>query len=151
MFLKISQISQGNTPNIKKPPTQNSQNLQGNTCAGVFFIEKEILAQVFPCEFYEIFKSTFFAELLWTTVCKIHSLIWITVPANDIRICYRLMDNNNLVVFKSKCKNNEKKTFDIQKKPCLINFKSLQDWNFFLNNFCWKYVSQEPRYKNVDN
>ena len=31
------------------------------------FIKKETLAQVFPCEFYEIFKNTFFTELLRAT------------------------------------------------------------------------------------
>ena len=31
------------------------------------FIKKETLAQVFPCEFCEIFKNTFFTEHLWTT------------------------------------------------------------------------------------
>ena len=31
-------------------------------------IKKEALAQVFSCEFCEIFKNTFFTEHLWTTV-----------------------------------------------------------------------------------
>ena len=31
------------------------------------FIKKETLAQVFPCEFCEIFKNTFSAEYLQTT------------------------------------------------------------------------------------
>ena len=31
------------------------------------FIKKETLAQVFSCEFCEIFKNTFFTEHLWTT------------------------------------------------------------------------------------
>ena len=31
------------------------------------FIKKETLAQVFSCEFCEIFKNTFFAEHLWMT------------------------------------------------------------------------------------
>ena len=37
------------------------RNLQEN------FIKKETLAQVFSCEFYEIFKNTFFTENLRTT------------------------------------------------------------------------------------
>ena len=46
-----------------------SQNSQENTCARVFFdkkeslsffLKKESLAQVFSCEFCEIFKNTFF-------------------------------------------------------------------------------------------
>ena len=31
------------------------------------FIKKETLAQVFPCEFCEISKKTFFTEHLWAT------------------------------------------------------------------------------------
>ena len=39
-----------------------SQNSQENTFARVYFnfIKKETLAQVFSCEFCEIFKKTFF-------------------------------------------------------------------------------------------
>ena len=44
-----------------------SQNSQGNTFARVsFLIQKETLAQVFPCEFGEIFKNICFTEHLWT-------------------------------------------------------------------------------------
>ena len=35
------------------------------------FIQKETLAQVFSCEFYEISKNTFFIEHLWTTASVI--------------------------------------------------------------------------------
>ena len=31
------------------------------------FIKKEALAQVFSCEFWEIFKNTFFTEHVWAT------------------------------------------------------------------------------------
>ena len=34
------------------------------------FIKKETLAQVFSCEFCEIFKNTFFTEHLWTTASE---------------------------------------------------------------------------------
>ena len=58
VFLEISQNS-----------LEISQNSQENTCARVSlpynFIKKETLAQLFSCEFYEISKSTFFAEHLW--------------------------------------------------------------------------------------
>ena len=54
---------------------KNSQNLQENPCTRVSFliklqvsacnfIKKETLAQVFYCEFCEIFESTFFTEHL---------------------------------------------------------------------------------------
>ena len=59
----------------KKSVLKISQNLQENTCVRVSFliklqaeacnfIEKETLAQVFSCEFWEIFKNTFFIEHL---------------------------------------------------------------------------------------
>ena len=34
------------------------------------FIKKETLAQVFSCEFCEIFKNTFFTEDLWMTASE---------------------------------------------------------------------------------
>ena len=34
------------------------------------FIKKEALAQVFSCEFCEIFKNTFFTEDVWTIASK---------------------------------------------------------------------------------
>ena len=37
------------------------------------FIKKEALAQVFFCEFCEVFKNTFFTEHLWTTASVFHS------------------------------------------------------------------------------
>ena len=53
---------------VKKVFLEISQNLQGNTCASdsfliklqAYFIKKEYLAQVFSCEFCEIYKNTFF-------------------------------------------------------------------------------------------
>ena len=57
---------------VKKVFLEISQNAQENTCARVSFsikacnsIEKETLAQVFSCEFCEIYKNTFYIELLW--------------------------------------------------------------------------------------
>ena len=52
------------------------QNLQKNACARVSFliklqtgacnfITKETLTQLFSCEFYEVFRNTFFIEHLW--------------------------------------------------------------------------------------
>ena len=55
---------------IKKVFLKISQNSQNNTSIRVFtvlacsFTKKEILAQMFSCEFYEIFKSPFFPEYL---------------------------------------------------------------------------------------
>ena len=55
MFFKILQNSQKNTRN---------------------FIKKETLAQVFSCEFYEIFKNTFFTEHLRMTASEWY---WIAI------------------------------------------------------------------------
>ena len=51
---------------VKKVFLEILQNLQENTCArqsglACNFIKKESLAQVFPSEFYEISKNTFFS------------------------------------------------------------------------------------------
>ena len=54
-----------------------SQNSQENTCASVCnFIKKEILVQVFSCEFYEICKNTFFTEHLWATASEVRYMIF---------------------------------------------------------------------------
>ena len=56
---------------VRKLFLKISRNLQGSTCARVYFnkvcrpqaenfIKKEALAQVFSCEFCEIFKNNFF-------------------------------------------------------------------------------------------
>ena len=59
---------------VRKVLLKISQNPQENTCVRVSvlmklqacnFIKKEALAQVFPCEFCEISKNTFFTEHLW--------------------------------------------------------------------------------------
>ena len=46
----------------KKGVLKISQNPQENILH-CNFIKKETLAQVFPCEFYEIFKNTFFYRI----------------------------------------------------------------------------------------
>ena len=71
---------------MKKGILEFSQNSQEKTCTRVIFlnevtglqasnfIKKETVAQVFSCEFCEIFKNAFFTEHLWTTASII---IWI--------------------------------------------------------------------------
>ena len=71
---------------MKKGVLEISQKSQEKTCTRVIFlnkvaglqacnfIKKETVAQVFSCEFCEIFKNTFFTEYLWTTASII---IWI--------------------------------------------------------------------------
>ena len=75
----------------KKVFLKFSQNSQENTCVRVSFlikfnkvVKKETLAQVFSCEFCEIFKNSFFAEDLQMTASAVnffHKKISIT----DIR------------------------------------------------------------------
>ena len=59
---------------VKKLFLEISKKPQENTCAGIFFkiklqvsdfkfIKKELLAQVFSCEFCEISKNTFFYRI----------------------------------------------------------------------------------------
>ena len=64
MFLKISQNSQEDTC----ARVSFLIKLQAEACN---FLKKETLAQVFSCEFYEIFKNTLFTEHLWVTVSEI--------------------------------------------------------------------------------
>ena len=43
----------------------------GNACK---FTEKETLAQVFSCEFFEISKNTFFTEHVWAAASDLRSM-----------------------------------------------------------------------------
>ena len=53
-----------------------SQSSQQNTCARVSFLLKlQALAQVFSCEFCEIFKNIFFTEHLWAVASVLHPLM----------------------------------------------------------------------------
>ena len=69
----------------KKGVLRNFSKLIGSTCATasfsirLSFIKKETLAQLFSCEFLEIFKNIFFIEHLWwllltTFFCKFEQL-----------------------------------------------------------------------------
>ena len=61
--------------------SQNSQeNIKLQAEAGACnFINKETLAQVFPCGFCKISKNTFFTEYLWTTASEEH--FWMAASA----------------------------------------------------------------------
>ena len=60
-----------------------SQNSKENTCA-CNFIKKKTLAQLFSCEFCEMFKNTLFAEHLWTTFSG----------CSNFKNCYPCKDGN---------------------------------------------------------
>ena len=65
---------------MKKVFLEILQNSQENTCARVsffnkvadLFIKKEALAEVFSCEFCEIFKNIFFIEYFWWLLLIAH-------------------------------------------------------------------------------
>ena len=75
VFLKISNNSQENTC----PRASLLIKLQASFCN---FIKKETPAQVFSCEFCEIFKSTFFTEYLRVTASDLYkpSLLRVLPP-----------------------------------------------------------------------
>ena len=64
-----SQTSRISRPEVfcEKVVLRNLTKFTGKHLRQSLFIEKETLAQVFSCEFYEISKKTFFTEHLWTT------------------------------------------------------------------------------------
>ena len=49
------------------------------------FIKKEIVAQVFSCEFCEISKNTFFTEHLWAT------------PSEEQEVSLRVLKNTQII------------------------------------------------------
>ena len=55
---------------IKKDVLKNFTKFTGKVPESCNFIKKETLAQMFSCEFCEIFKNTFFTEHLWTTASE---------------------------------------------------------------------------------
>ena len=57
---------------VKKIFWKFSQNSQENTCKNLFFNKAPGAAQLFSCEFFEIFKNTFSKEHPWTTVSQDH-------------------------------------------------------------------------------
>ena len=87
---------------VKKVLLKISQNSQENTCARVSFliklqaeacnfIKKETLAQVFSCEFCEIFKNTFFRRtpLVAASVTinmKLHSMFRVVKRIQQISL-----------------------------------------------------------------
>ena len=58
--------------------------LQAEACN---FIKKETVAQVFSCEFYKIFKNTFFTEHLWTAGFASSERLLLNHPVS-VSFCY---------------------------------------------------------------
>ena len=59
---------------MKKGVLRNFTKFTGKQACS--FVKKETLAQVFPCEFWEISKNTFFTNTWMTasTFCKVNTL-----------------------------------------------------------------------------
>ena len=79
--------------------------LQASACN---FFEKETLAEVFPCEFWEIFKNTFFTQTSWRLPLDIilsdHSL---TLHSIYIIQCMFIINwENSLFMIPSQNKNS---------------------------------------------
>ena len=60
----------------------------------VTLLKKEILAQVFSCEFFQIFKNTFFTELLRVSTSILHG--GRRLKQIEISIISKLHKENNL-------------------------------------------------------
>ena len=71
---------------LQKQPPEVFYEKRSDACN---FFKKETLAQVFSCEFCEIFKNTCFTELLWTTDSAIAS--------SDLVLIFFFFDVQHLV------------------------------------------------------
>ena len=77
---------------VRKGVLRNFSTFTGkHLCQGPFFnkvrpqpatLLKKRLAQVFSCEFWEIFKNTFFIKQLWATA-SFHGNYYVESPANS--------------------------------------------------------------------
>ena len=93
-YKKIVMISRSNHQrcSIKKGVLRNFVKFSGkHLCQSLFmpqacnFIKKESLAQVFSCEFFEIFKSTFFTEHLRATASGYLRISFRCFPVNFLK------------------------------------------------------------------
>ena len=80
VFLQISQNSQENTC----ARASFLIKLQASNCS---FIKKEALAQVFSCEFYEIFKKTFFLQIP-PVAASAHEIIFFQINSTSLPLVY---------------------------------------------------------------
>ena len=71
--------------------------LQAEAC---HFIKKETVAQMFSCEFCEIFKNTFFTEHLWTTLSRLEFSLYILFL---LHITLQFISLTDFSIFSEKC------------------------------------------------
>ena len=86
---------------VKKVFLKISQNSKENTKA--FNVINETLAQVFSCEFCELFKNTFLTEHLWMTA---------SAPSGDHFSCLNLVVTSDIFL----------PVFQLQVKGMLVNY-----------------------------
>ena len=68
------------------------------------FIKKKAVAQVFTCEFCEIFKNVFFTERLLMTASKYNHL---ETPKSLLFTCLHITFDKKLITFRLKERNTE--------------------------------------------
>ena len=127
MFLKISQYSKENTC------ATVSFLIKRQSCN---FIKKETLAQLFSCEFCEVFKNTVFQEHLWTTASIVRNDR--ALVCNDKVITYNFssLETNFLFYYKPHLPglyfSYFTRTF-FRDPPSLLNLKALRDLDSFIS------------------
>ena len=88
------------------------------------FIKKELLVQVFPCEFSEILKNIFFTEHLWATACD---------NTKEIEFLEVNKVLGNWISRKQCWKNNKQRRW----RRIISSFKFTKVWK-------WKILSPDP-------
>ena len=63
------------------------------------FIKKQTMAQIFSCEFFEIFKSSFFTEHLWTTASVVFAIL-LLLKKRGLTVIQKLLASVILLEFK---------------------------------------------------
>ena len=120
-----------------------SQNSQENTCAWDRQLYlKETLAQLFPCEFCEIFKNTFF----YRTPVVASKMEWLRQKRDDFMIMHHLENWFYLQIWmrdsaRQHCCLKSQKHCLILKKLCYNN----QKWKASANGYFWT-ISQIPKH-----
>ena len=77
---------------VKKRVLRNFAKFTGkHLCQSLFLIKKETLAKVFPCEFCEISKNSFFAVNLWTAAPGKYEVVLKLIPIKKYHNAQRIL------------------------------------------------------------
>ena len=105
-----------------------SQNSQENTCTRDSFLIKLTLAQVFSCEFCEIFKNTFFCGIPPVAVSPNRGYLHCAILA-ALHASQEKRDLKGYAVFSSKYSKWDFQDFqNVWKQPNEIHQSSLLNW-----------------------